>query len=122
MPKGKPTPWPKELRLPNSGSKHASPASLKIDLHYAHLRIWDRWNWERFVRLAKFLNVTLPELASIACIPHDQIDNFERRNRLMQGQVPNRAAALVLTVLEHHVCREFTKDTVPNPFPNLNGA
>lgn len=119
MPKGARDLW-SEAKLPNAGSEHATTASLKIDLHYAHLQIWERWSWERFVRLAKFLQLTLPELASIACIPHDQLPRFEERNRIMQSHAPNRAAALVLTVLEHHVCKDFTKDTVENSFPNLS--
>jgi hypothetical protein len=111
---------PLELRLPNEGSKIATPATLNVDLRYAQLRIWDRWTWERFTRLCSFLNVTPAELASIACIPHNQLPAFESRNRLMQGVAPNRAAALVLTLLEAHVCAAFTTDIVENPFPNLD--
>lgn len=119
--------WPKDtfkvprgLRLPNEGSKLQTPATLGIDLHYAQLGIWSRWTWERFSRLCTFLQVTPPELASIACIPHNQLEIFEQRNRVMQGSAPNRAAALVLTLLEAHVATAYTTDVVANPFPDLN--
>lgn len=118
MPKGRRDTW-NDIRLPNAGSKLATPASLKIDLHYAHQQIWERWTWERFVRLAKFLNVTIGELASIACMPHRALEAFERRNRIYAGVSPDRATALVLTLLEAHLASEFTLDVVTNPFPNL---
>lgn len=117
--RGKPATIPLELRLPNEGSKLATPSTLSIDLHYAQLRIWERWTWERFSRLCTFLKVTPAELASIACIPHNQLDAFQQRNRVMQSGSANRAAAMVLTLLEAHVCAEFTKDVLENPFPNL---
>lgn len=111
---------PHELRLPNEGSDFATPSTVNIDLHYADLRIWERWTWERFTRLCTFLNVTPAELASIACIPHNQLGAFQKRNRVMQSGSPNRAAAMVLTLLEAHVASAYTKDVVPMPFPNLN--
>ena len=111
---------PPELRLPNEGSKCQTPASLKVDLWYAHLNVWQRWTWERFQRLALFLKLTPAELASIACIPHRSLPSFEERNHLYNGQAMDRAAALVLTLLEAHVLREYSRDVIANPFPNLN--
>lgn len=110
------------LHLPNAGSKYQTPASLKIDLHYAHLEIYERWNWARFIQLAKFLNITPFELGSIACITHDQVESFSRTNRLRIGQASNRSAALVLTLLESHCCKAYTTDVIENPFPDLNVA
>lgn len=112
-------PWT-QIQLPNAGSKLATPASLKIDLHYARLRIWERWDWERFVRLAKFLQITPVELASLACLPHRDLENFQKRNRLFIARRKNVAAALVLTLIEAHCCTAFTKDVLENPFPDLN--
>lgn len=126
MPKGQGQPrkirakLPDKLRLPNEGSELQTPTTLQIDLHYSRLRVWERWSWERFVRLCNFLNLTPPELASIACIPHNQLKLFQRRNRIMQTHSPNRAAALVLTILEAHCTKAFTKDVIEEPFPNLS--
>lgn len=111
---------PPDLRLPNEGSELQTPTTLQVDLHYAKLAIWHRWSWERFVRLCNFLKVTPAELASIACIPHNQLENFQRRNRIMQSGSPNRAAALVLTLLEAHVAKEYTADVIEAPFPDLS--
>lgn len=128
MPRGRPSKssaeqaferqW-EDLRLPNSKSTIQTPASFAIDLRYAQLRVWERWDYERFIRLAKFLNVTLTELASIACINHDQIPQLERRNRLYRGPRKDHSGALVLTWLESHCCSAYTKDVVESPFPDL---
>lgn len=108
-----------ELRLPNAGEKTQTPASLKIDVHYAHLRMYERWDWERFVRLAVFLNVTPFELGSIACVTHRHVRDFERTNRLKNGGSADRSAALVLTLLEAHCCKAYSKDVIEDPFPKL---
>jgi hypothetical protein len=124
MPRGVKSPFslPAHLRLPNEQSPWQTPATLQIDLHYCRLRVWERWTYERFVRLAKFLNVTPVELASAACIPHRAIATLKERNHLYLGRVPDRAGALVLTLLEAHVAKHFTTDVIENPFPNLNSS
>ncbi len=122
MPKGKRTlfsPY-NALRLPNAGEKTQTPASLKIDLWYHQLNIYDRWTWERFQRLAEFLRVTPYELGSIVCITHKQVDHYRLRNKLMDGANQNRSAALVLTLLETFCCKAYTNDIVENIFPDLN--
>jgi len=106
--------------IPNRGSTNQTPASLQIDLHYAKNEIYTRWNYERFLRLAAFLKLTPYELGSLACIPHRHVDQFRDCNVLKAGRSRNYAAALVLTILEAHVCKAFTDDIVENPFPNLN--
>lgn len=111
-------PW-KAIRLPNAGSELQTPASLKLDLHFEGIRVWQRWDYERFIRLATFLKLTPGELASTACVPHRALAALEKRNRLYNGGSPDRAAALVLTLLEHHVASAYTKDTVANAFPDL---
>lgn len=124
MPKGQKDPskpkLPDGLRLPNEGSELQTPTTLQVDLHYAGLRVWERWSWDRFVRLCKFLNLTPAELASIACIPHNQLNLFQQRNRIMQSHAPNRAAALLLTILEAHCTKAFTNDVIESPFPDLS--
>lgn len=109
-------------RLPNARGKNQTPASLKIDLHYAHLRIYERWNWDRFVRLANFLGVTPYELGSIVCIQHRSIDAFKSENRLKVGRRADRAAALVLTLLEAHCQKLYSDDIIENPFPTLESV
>lgn len=100
--------------LPNRGSPHRTPASLHLDIHYAKLRIRERWNWERYCRLAAFLRYTPYELGSLCCIPHVAISRAEMTNQFTP------TAALVLTLLEAHFCTAFTKDIIEQPFPNLN--
>lgn len=130
MPRGRPTLASKptfqrqwdDLTLPNAGRPTQTPASLNIDLHYAKLHVWERWTFDRYVRLAKFLNLTLYELASLACLDHRQIPILENRNRLFKGGARDRSGALVLTLLEAFVCKQHTNDIVADVFPDLNTA
>lgn len=124
MPKGVKGPFAgyDELRLPNAGAPTQTPSSLSIDLHYAQLKIYERWNWDRFIRLAAFLNVTPHELGSIACITHHQVENLQRTNRLKNATGKDRAGALVLTLLEAHVAKHCTTDVIENPFPSLSAS
>ena len=108
------------LLLPNHGSEHQTPASLRIDLHFAHLKVYERWDWTRFQRLATFLNLTPHELGSIACITHHQVDQFYKTNRLKLGGARDRSGALVLTLIESHCCKAYSQDVIENPFPNFN--
>lgn len=89
-----------------------------IDTHYATLRIVERWDWNRYVRLCQFLQYTPWELASLVMIRHQVISHFQRRGRLCGAG--HRAAALVLTLLEAHCMAAWTKDVIRNPFPNLS--
>lgn len=100
--------------LPNRGSIHRTPASLHIDLHYAKLQIRERWNWERYCRLAAFLKYTPYELGSLCCIPHTKVTLAEKYNQF------SPTAALVLTMLEAHFCHDFLYDAIQHPFPDLN--
>lgn len=113
----------RSLALPNAGSKFATPASLKTDLHYEKLGIYQRWTWDRFLRLATFLKITPYELGSLACVTHSQVEVLRNTNRLkLNGPGKNRPGALVLTLLETYCCRMYTKDIIESPFPNLNKA
>jgi len=113
-------PYWKGARSPNHGSKNATPASLKIDLWYKELNIWERWTWDRYVRLCRFLNLTPEELASVVCIPHSRLPGFAEENHIHAGALPDRAAALLLTMLETQVMGHLTKDVVEKAMPNLN--
>lgn len=122
MPRGKKSddPW-NRIQLPNAGSSGQTPASLRIDLEYERKQIWARWTWQRYVRLCNLLRLTPEELASVACIPHRSLPSFERNNHLYINRAPNRAGALVLTLLEAHCAKHLTNDVVENPFPDLTG-
>lgn len=96
---------------PNRLSKHQTPASLRIDIHYARLSIVQRWNWERFHRLASFLNVTYGELASLIALPHSHLDGIRERN-FFPGP-----AALLLTILEASILKNYSDDIIAQPFP-----
>ena len=97
--------------LPNRQSPLQTPASLRIDLHYAHLGVKVRWDWDRFLRLAAFLNYTPAELASVICLPHGRLWYCERYNSFPGP------AALLLTLLEAKALKGFTSDIIPNPLP-----
>lgn len=97
--------------VPNKGSRLQTPASLNIDVHYAQLNVIRRWNWERFHRLAAFLNLTHGELASLICLPHRHLKGIRARN-VFPGP-----AALLLTLLEAQVLASYSNDIIPNPFP-----
>jgi hypothetical protein len=96
--------------VPNRGSKHQTPASLNIDLHYAKLGVVRRWNWERFHRLAAFLNMTYGELASTICLHHSLLEGVRARN-VFPGP-----AALLLTLLEAQYLADYSNDIIANPF------
>lgn len=97
----------------NTG-KYQTPGSALIDLHYAKLRVHRRWTWERFIRLAGFLRLTTGELASTVCLSHRSIEGCCARNQFPPP------VALLLTMLEGHVCKGFVPDAIENPLPNLN--
>lgn len=98
--------------LPNRKSPHATTASFQIDLHYAKLGVIARWDWDRYLRLASFLNYTPHELASLVCLPHVKLKPIERNNRF-PGPV-----ALLLTMLEAQALKNFSADIIANPLPN----
>ena len=97
--------------LPNRHSPHQTPASLRVDLRYAELGIVARWDWDRYLRLAAFLNYTPYELASVICIPHGRLWRCQRRNRFPGP------AALLLTLLEAQAMKDYSEDIIANPFP-----
>jgi hypothetical protein len=111
---------PDELRLPNENSPCATPTTLQLDLHYAKLQVWARWDYDRFVRTARLLGLTMPELASLACIPHRALETLKTRNHLYNGGAPDRAGALVLTLIELHMAGPLTSDVIEHLLPNLN--
>lgn len=97
---------------PNRGSKHQTLASLRIDLHYAKLDVIRRWSWERFHRLASFLNVTHGELASLVALPHSRLGTIKERN-FFPG-----STALLLTIIEANALKNYSEDIIENPFPD----
>jgi len=98
--------------IPNRGSSVQTPSSMLIDVHYARLNIIRRWNWDRFHRLAAFLQLTHAELASYICLRHSHLPGIESRN-CFPGP-----AALLLTCLEAQVLSTYTKDVIAKPFPD----
>jgi hypothetical protein len=108
--------------LPNEGSKLQTPNTLRIDVHYANLLLAERWTWDRFNRLAAFLQISHAELASAVTLSHRSLEKYESTNRIPNRDGNGRAIALLLTLLESHVCGEWTNDVIANPFPDLNNA
>lgn len=107
--------------LPNASSKVRTATTFLIDIHYSNLRVVERWDWERYLRLCRFLKLTEAELASFVCMPHDWLPVYKARNRLPYSVGGGgRAVALLLTVMEARVLRKWA-DTV-QPFPNLRAV
>jgi hypothetical protein len=101
--------------LRNKGSPFETPASTLIDLHYAQLRIVQRWDWERFERLCTFLRLTPGELASLVCLRHSHIPGIRDNN------VFPESVALLLTLIEADVLKDYAPhETIQKPFPSLN--
>ncbi len=96
--------------LPNRGSPLATPASLNIDIHYARLGIKTRWTWERFIRLAGFLNYTPAELASVICLTHRTMAVCQKQNWF------SGPACLLLTMLEARAAADYLPDVIKDPF------
>lgn len=104
---------------PNHGSRRQTTTTLLIDAHYADLCLIERWTWERFQRLASFLQLTHAELASLALLPHAWLTQWPKTNILPiprdQGAY---AQALLLTLLEARVLQNWSNDIIANPFPS----
>lgn len=96
--------------IPNPASRHKTPASVQVELHYAKLGVIARWDWLRYCRLARFLGLTVYELGSHLCTSHKTIDAAKEHNRF-----PG-AVCLLLTMLEAQVMHKFTDDVIKDPF------
>lgn len=103
--------------LPNVGSPHQTPASLATDAHYMSLRLVPRWDWDRFARLSAFLKLTPYELGSLALITHKEVGAWSQNNLLPMKEADARRAALILTLIEAHILKDYTSDIIENPFP-----
>lgn len=99
--------------LPNRRSSLATPASHLIDGHYADLGIVRRWTWDRYHRLASFLNLTAGELASLVCMPHRHLNTAKMTNRF------SGSTALLLTLLEAKAMKGYSTDIIADPIAKL---
>jgi hypothetical protein len=107
-------------RHPNFGSDFATPSSQRVDAHYVKLNLLDRWTWERFSRMCRFMQLTPYELGSIACIPHRVIEQWKLRSVLpMSATQGAYAVALILTVIESQVLAGHVSDVIEDPIPKL---
>lgn len=91
----------------------ATPASHLIDGHYADLGVVRRWTWDRYQRLAAFLNLTEAELASLICMPHGHLPGAKGLN-VFPGP-----AALLLTLIEAQAMKGYSADIIPDPIAKL---
>lgn len=103
-----------DTRFQNRGSPRRTFGSIRFDLHYAKLGIIARWDWDRYTRLAKFLDLTVHELASLICLRHRHLDLAQRDN-VFPGP-----AALLLTLVEAQAMSAYTKDVIAEPLPKLS--
>lgn len=97
----------------NRKSRNHTTASYAFDLHYAQLGIIARWDWQRYARLALFLQLTPHELASLIHMPHSAVDRGFKTNRFPGP------ACLLLTLLEATATEDYGGDVIKNPMPNL---
>lgn len=104
--------------LPNLQSAHQTVASRLVDTHFARLGLVQRWTWDRFIRLANFLEMTPWELASMVMLKHDAVESYKRRSQLpVRNPQPT---AFLLTLIESRAMKGWTTDIIENPFPNLS--
>ena len=96
--------------LPNRASKRKTVTSDLIDLRYARKGAVYRWDWERYLRLAKFLNYTTAELASVIALPHAQMERCERNNRFAGP------ACILLTLIEAKALKGYSDDIIEDLF------
>jgi hypothetical protein len=106
--------------LPNEGSPHRTPASIIYDLHWANLRLVERWDWARFARLSTFLRHTPYELGSLVMMSHQAVDSLRRYNNIRTHGA--RQVALTLTLLEAHLLAGWRNDIIENPFPSIHSS
>ncbi len=99
--------------LPNSDSAHKTAASLTFDLHYAQLGLVQRWDWQRYCRLAAFLELTVYELGSLLCITHRRVISRKSGSRFLPTE------CLLLTMLEAQAMKSYGADVIENPLPKL---
>lgn len=105
------------LPLPNRASRRQTLISRYFDLHYSSLDLLGRWTWERFARLCDFLKLTPEEVASLALLPHARLTFFKERNHI--GGNDYMPHAMMLTLLEARVLKNFSVDVIDNPFPDM---
>ncbi len=89
-----------------NGARSSTTASRIIDAHYEEKSIRRLWNLGRAERLARALNLTLPEIASIIAYPHP---DFLRQ--IEKGKL-NGPACVLLTLIEHAYLNDLVHDTV----------
>lgn len=89
-----------------NGARSSTTASRIIDAHYEEKGIRRMWNLGRTERLARTLNLTIPEIASIVAYPHP---DFLRQ--LEKGKL-NGPTCVLLTLIEHAYLNDLVNDTV----------
>ena len=100
-------------RKPTSGRGSSTAASRIIDAHYEERNIRRIWTTERVERLARGLNLTMSEVASILAIP------YWRFNTLLKERNLNGPACVLLTLIENAYLGDLLHDTIE--LFNFNG-
>lgn len=108
-----------ERAFTNLGSKGQTAASVMLDTHWSMMRLESRWTWERFVRLAKFLEMTPYELASLVMLRHQDVPSYLERGMMHPKHRTTRLIALFLQLVENHVMGAWDPAVVLDPFPHL---
>ncbi len=103
--------WPTSV----NGNDTSTSASRVIDAHYNEKGVRDVWTLDRVERMARALNITVPEISSIIAYPHSIfLDRLKRRK-------VNGPACVLLTLIEHAFLSGVLPDTIDLFNFNENG-
>lgn len=92
---------------------------MAMDIHHAKTDINGRWDAERFLRLASFLELTPHEMASMLMIRHKTMDTLIANNMDIRGG--NRSLYLLLSIIEQAYMGHLIGDPIVIIPPKHNG-
>jgi hypothetical protein len=89
-----------------NGAGSSTAASKIIDAHYEEQGVRKVWSMRRVERLARTLNLTLQEIASLVAYPHSVF-----LGQLNKGKLSGPTCVL-LTLIEHAYLSDIVHDTI----------
>ena len=81
----------------NEGSS-STATTMAMDIHHAKMDTNGRWDRERFLRLASYLELTPHEMASMLLIKHSTMDRLLASDLRVNGG--NKSLYLLLSIIE----------------------
>ena len=89
-----------------NGLNSSTAASRLIDAHYETRGVRKVWTFARIKRLARALNLTLYEVASLIGMPHSSFVTYAEKRQL------GGPTCVLLTLLEHTLLSGVYSDTI----------